>query len=242
MWIAAPMLGLDRHNHRMHGLYDGDFVGFKIASSAELDAALREAVVAVDANVLLDLYRFRRQTSRDLIKTFRSLGDRLVVPHQALLEFWRRRQRAEDSPGPATKAATELLGKLGQNIRDALNKWARAVGADQGEVCSLITPVNDALAALKGELESALHDASAEGAGDPILGQLEEILAGRVTPPLTLEQWDECVAEGKRRIGVGKPPGYMDAEKEGNDLPEGGAVITSCGMRQRAMHRSTPGT
>src|SRR6478752_6731011 len=43
----------------MHGLYDEDFVGYKIASPAELDTALREAVVAVDASVLLDLYRFR---------------------------------------------------------------------------------------------------------------------------------------------------------------------------------------
>ena len=53
----------------MNGLYDGEFVGFKITSPEELDTALREAVVVIDANVLLDLYRFRPQTSRDLIKT-----------------------------------------------------------------------------------------------------------------------------------------------------------------------------
>jgi PIN like domain len=70
-------LALDGQNLLMHGLYDGEFVGFKIASSEQLDAALREAVVAVDANVLLDLYRFRPQTSQDLIKTLKSLGDRL---------------------------------------------------------------------------------------------------------------------------------------------------------------------
>ncbi|MEU6789324.1 hypothetical protein ABZ912_59955 [Nonomuraea angiospora] len=40
----------------MNGLYDGEFAGFKIASPEELDSALREAVVAIDANVLLDLY------------------------------------------------------------------------------------------------------------------------------------------------------------------------------------------
>jgi len=39
----------------MNGLYDGEFVGFKIASSDEIDTALREAVVAIDANVLLDV-------------------------------------------------------------------------------------------------------------------------------------------------------------------------------------------
>ena len=41
----------------MNGLYDSNFVGFKIASTEELDIALREAVVAIDANVLLDLMR-----------------------------------------------------------------------------------------------------------------------------------------------------------------------------------------
>jgi hypothetical protein len=51
----------------MNGLYDGEFAGFKIAPPEELDTALREAAVATDANVLLDLYKFRPQTSRDLI-------------------------------------------------------------------------------------------------------------------------------------------------------------------------------
>ena len=108
----------------MHGLYDGEFIGFKIASSQEIDVALREAVVAVDANVLFDLYRFRPQTSKDLIKTLKSLGDRLVVPHQAIREFWRRRQRSQDSPRGATKTATDALAKSGRSIRDALGVWA----------------------------------------------------------------------------------------------------------------------
>jgi hypothetical protein len=207
----------------MHGLYDGDFVGYKIASSAELDAALREAVVAVDANVLLDLYRFRPQTSRDLIKTLRSLGDRLVVPHQALREFWRRRQRSQDSPGAATRTATEALDKSGRSIRDALDRWARAVGVDDDEVSDFIAPVNDALGALKGELQNVLQDASAQGGQDPILEQLEEILAGRVTSSLGPEEQAECVAEASRRIEAKEPPGYKDAEKQDGGLPEGGA-------------------
>jgi hypothetical protein len=207
----------------MHGLYDGDFVGYKIASSAEIETALREAVVAVDANVLLDLYRFRPKTSQDLIKTLRSLGDRLVVPHQALREFWRRRQRAHDSPGIATRAATEALDKSARSIRDALATWARATGVNDDEVSGLIAPVNQCLATLAGGLHKASQDASAEGDGDPILQQLEEILTGRVTTPLTPEEWAECIAEANRRIEANEPPGYMDADKQDGDLPEGGA-------------------
>jgi hypothetical protein len=214
---------LNGKNLPMHGLYDGDFVGYKIATSAELDAALREAVVAVDASVLLDLYRFRPKTSRDMIKILMSVGDRLVVPHQALREFWRRRQRVQDSPGGITKTATDAVDNAGQFIRKALDTWARAVGVDEDEVSDLIASVNDSLGALRGKLQDVSQDTSADRGGDPILEQLEEILAGRVTPRLAPDEWAECVAEATRRIEAKKPPGYKDADKQGGDLPEGGA-------------------
>jgi hypothetical protein len=207
----------------MHGLYDGEFAGFKIASSEQLDTALREAVVAVDANVLLDLYRFRPRTSQDLIKTLQSLGDRLVVPHQALREFWRRRQRSQDSPRGATKTATDALAKSGRSIRDALGTWAKAVGVDEDELAGLTARVDDFLDEFKGELLDVLQDADAERGEDPILTQLEELLAGRVTPPLDQEEWAECVAEANRRIEAEEPPGYLDADKQDSELPEGGA-------------------
>ena len=152
----------------MNGLYDGEFVGFRIASSDELDTALREAVVAIDANVLLDLYRFRPQTSQDLIKTLKSVGDRLVVPHQALREFWRRRQRSQDSPRGATKTATDALAKSGRSICDALATWAKAVGVDDDELSDLTARVDGFLHALRDELQQVLQDVDAERGGDPI--------------------------------------------------------------------------
>lgn len=69
--ILPSTPGLCRQNVLVPGLYRGDFVGYKIASSAEFDTALRQAVVAVDANVLLP-----PPTSRDLIETLRSSGNR----------------------------------------------------------------------------------------------------------------------------------------------------------------------
>jgi hypothetical protein len=116
-----------------------------------------------------------------------------------------------------------VLDKSGRSIGGALATWARAVGVDDDEVSDLIVRVDDFLGELKGELEDVTQDASAEGRGDPILEQLEEILAGRVTSPLAREEWDECVAEAKRRIEAEEPPGYMDAGKQDGDLPEGGA-------------------
>ena len=58
---------------------------------------------------------------------------------------------------------------------------------------------------------------------DPVLDQLEELLAGRVTVPLDQEEWTGCITEANRRIDSEEPPGYLDADKGGSDLPEGGA-------------------
>ena len=206
----------------MYGLYDGDFVGYKIASMDEIDAALREAVVAVDANVLLNLYRYRPQTSQDLIKTLKSLGDRLVVPHQALREFWRRRQRSQDSPGGATKAVSDALDKSGRSICDALNAWARAVGADDREVSSLVDRVDDFLSGLKGEVQVS-QDASRQRGGDPISEQLEDDARRTGHPTSDYRGLGHLYCRGQPPIKDKQPPGYMDADKQGGDLPEGGA-------------------
>ncbi|MFD4639983.1 PIN-like domain-containing protein [Lentzea sp. NPDC058436] len=207
----------------MNGLYDGEFAGYKIASPEEVDSALREAVVAVDANVLLDLYRFSPQTSNDLIKTFTGLGDRLVVPHQALREFWRHRQRAQGSPRGATKTATDALAKSGRSMTDNLTTWAKAVGVSTSELSTLTTQVDDLVNGLQQKLQQVLATADADRTGDPILDQLEELLRGRVTSPLPAEEHADCVAEANRRITAEIPPGYKDAGKQEDDSADGGA-------------------
>lgn len=204
----------------MQGLYDGEFVGFRVATSAELDTALREAVVVVDANVLLDLYRFRPQTSQDLIKILSGLGDRLVVPHQALREFWRRRHRTQDSPRSAVEATSNALVKPKGAIQNALATWAREVGADDGELSEITAQVGDFFGALADKLRHSLPDTDAADSEDPILEHLENILAGHVTSPLEADEYDACITEGIRRAKAKEPPGYMDAEKQDNGLPE----------------------
>lgn len=208
----------------MPGLYDDDFVGFRIATSDELDTALREAVVAVDANVLFSLYRFRAQTSRDLIKVLQRLGDRLVVPHQALREFWRHRQRAAASPVAATRTASQALAKSAQAMTQALEGWAKQVGLDAEELADLQDRVEGFGSSLQAELSAVQEDVGARaGEGDPILEQLEQLLQGCVTSAMQADEWERCVAEGRRRIEAEEPPGYMDAAKEEGDFPEGGA-------------------
>ena len=206
------------------GLYDEEFVGFRVPSGDDLNVALREAVVAIDANVLLGLYRFLPQTANDLIKVLARFEDRLIVPHQALREFWRHRQRAAGSPAAATQVAGAAIGKAAASVTQALETWSKQVGLDASERTALLQRVTVFAEDLRDEL-AAVHEKADARAGDedPILAQLERLLDGRVTSALPEKEWEECVIEGNRRAEAEEPPGYKDAAKQDSEVPEGAA-------------------
>lgn len=208
----------------MRGLFDDEFVGFRIASNDDIDVALREAVVAVDANVLLGLYRFLPQTANDVIRVLERLDDRLVVPHQALREFWRHRQRAPGSPEAATRVADDAIAKAATSVRQAVETWSKVVGLDADERESLLQRAADAADGLRKELITARDKAGSRSSDDdPILAKLERLLDGRVTDPLSDDEWERCVAEGRRRVEAEEPPGYRDSAKQDGETKEGAA-------------------
>src|SRR3954454_12955204 len=117
----------------MTGLFDG-FEGYRVVSEAESREALTNALVAVDANVLLNLYRYNARTTADLFAIFEKLGDRLVVPYQAMREFHRNRLKAIGNPEQATSEARGALEKNRSGTVRALETWSKQLAIDDGEL------------------------------------------------------------------------------------------------------------
>lgn len=92
------------------GIYD-DFCGYRLPTEDELNSALQSALVVVDANVLLNLYRYSESTRNDLLEVLRSLGKRLWIPHQVMREFWRNRLSVLGSRGAGTEQALTALSR-----------------------------------------------------------------------------------------------------------------------------------
>ena len=208
----------------MIGLFDG-FEGFRVLAGTDIDHALRSAVVAVDANVLLNLYRYNARTTQDLLAVLESFGDRLVVPHQAIREFHRNRLTAVGNPEGAAAEARGALAKNSKSTVDALGRWAKQVALDDSELTRLRTAVEALFAELGDAIGGAEPDrihAATPAASDRILSRLSAMLAGRVMPRPSDEAWNEWIAEGQRRVDEQLPPGYLDAEKV-DRLPEGAA-------------------
>ena len=208
----------------MSGLFDG-FEGYRVLSDVDMDEALKTALVALDANVLLNLYRYNSRTAQELMNVLERLADRLVVPHQAVREFHRNRLTAVGNPQGATSEVQNALSKNQKSTHDALTRWAKQVALDDDDFAALAAGVDDLFTGLNKAVTRAeparIHAATPE-ADDWILRRLTVMLEGRVLLRPDQTEWDAWVAEGTRRVEEQVPPGYKDAEKQ-NILPEGGA-------------------
>ncbi|GAA1843447.1 PIN-like domain-containing protein [Asanoa iriomotensis] len=206
----------------MPGLFDG-FEGYLVHSDSDVDQALVSALIAVDANVLLNLYRYNERTTEDLMTIFERVADRLVVPHQAMREFHRNRLAAIGNPAGAAQEVRTALERNQRSSHDALARWAKQVALDDEELDRLQTKVDEAFdvvreAVGRGEPNRVRADTST--AEDRVLCRLSLILNGRVLACPADEA--ELIAEGNRRVEARVPPGYRDADK-GDANAEGAA-------------------
>jgi hypothetical protein len=207
-----------------HGIYDA-FPGHRLPGDAELDDALRTALVVVDANVLLNLYRYNESTRTDLLGVLRRLEDRLWAPHQVLTEFWRNRLRVLGNSRASTKEALEQLGKQRRSVENTLRQWAKSTAVDTAILDGLVgnaARFHDDLEAQVQRHAPVVADTAPAGA-EPVLVELEELLAGRVGPPPAPEKRELAIVEGNRRAEAKQPPGYLDAGKLEGGPPEGAA-------------------
>ncbi|WP_050503022.1 PIN-like domain-containing protein [Streptomyces monomycini] len=200
--------GADNEDPR--GLFD-DFGAFRTPTTADLTTVLTDGLVAPDANVLLNLYRHAEQARTDLLDALGALGDRLWVPHQALVGFWRNRETTiSDARSTSAKAAQEVTAHAQQAVQ-ALRTWANRVALSDKEIEQLRDRLNGTFDEVRrritevgeGESQHISHDTSA----DPVITRLEQVLARRVGRPFTTEETAGLLALGRRRAGERVPPG-----------------------------------
>jgi hypothetical protein len=223
-----------RHHHGQasgidvtRGLFDG-FEGYRTPTADDYRHVLTEGLVVPDTNVLLNLYRYNPQARGDLFAVLDRLGERLWVPHQVLVEFWRNRESAlREPPDTATKAVEELKGHRQRAIGE-LRRWAHQVSLPDDRVAELEAALDDGFTTVTNAVED-LIERKDEGLAwdtsqDPVLRELDRILKGRVGDPLDEKAHKDALAEGKRRVAAGLPPGYKDKQK-GDEAATGDYLV-----------------
>jgi hypothetical protein len=198
------------------GLFDG-FEGYRTATLDDYRGVLTTGMVVLDANVLLNLYRYTGDARDDLLTVLGRLGARLWIPHQALVEFWRNRESVLQDPRDTEKTAAEMTALRDEAVR-TFRTWANRVFLPAERSTELIASLEAGFDAVAQGVDQFSDTSAVESARDTdkdaVLASLESILDGRVGPPLPGDAHEEAIVEALRRVDAGKPPGYKDKKKD----------------------------
>ena len=203
----------------------------------DTDAAWKEGILTVDANVMLDLYRYNKSTREELLSALERFNGRFWISHQTAKEFiWNRRSVISginddfvgvEKPINDVKATVSEIRKL-RAIPDDL---IEAFRDDIEKASSRI------LKGIKKERDNIPGDKK----HDEVIERLEKALAktpggGVGSLPSDIE---EDVEEAQRRKDKKIPPGYEDDGKDGlkfaGDYLMWKQILSYCKENQKPM-------
>lgn len=198
-------------------------------------AFFQDALIILDANVLLSLYEYTAESRDEVLMALGQVSGRLWMPYQVGLEFVRGRRGAlESRKRVLNDAAKSVNAKLiaartaiisaKETVRSQLQKYARVPGEiDALEQLVSEAAVEEHLAVYRDAFKSHLdmlrngHDLTPVNvdSADPILPQVAELYGSRVgdqpDDQLLQRRLDEAVAF---RFPNQIPPGFKDFGKE----------------------------
>lgn len=202
------------------GIFDGGLGTYRTVTDDDYAKLFISGLVVLDANALLNLYRYHPTTRKLLIDIFTRLKSRIWVPHQAMFEFFENRISVIDAHSSELQKTLDGLLKNETQLEEVVRTWANRAELPQSQL-------NDLLVILKSAADSVTTKISQLGvddtfkdaddtAKDPVVTALKSILSEGVGPPLPPDELQAAKQEAYRRIETKAPPGWKDASKRSN--------------------------
>ena len=187
-------------------------------SQEKIATIWERAVIVLDTNILLNLYRYSESTRDNIIQVMEAFKDRLWMPYQVGIEYFNNR---ESTFMAIAKMGDGLKKQLDEGKKDLLNAYnkketSRHPHLDKTE---LGKAYDDAVKAVKEFIDqqsAKLHDYKSD---DIVLKKLLAFYDGKVGNDFTTEELFKIYQEGETRYAGLVPPGFKDeAEKRGKGL------------------------
>jgi hypothetical protein len=180
----------------------------------EVNDAWKRGTLAVDTNVLLDLYRYHEGTRDSLIQSLQKFEGDKWLPHQAATEFFRNRTKVIISSEKAFKQAQSEIEKLNVTLETVVAQL-KGIRIIPSEVASeLEYAVKSSISEAQKKITNGREGYPAFLQDDPILRRLSEIFSDAVGDDFTEESRIEIAVQAEERKKNKVPPGYMDAGKD----------------------------
>lgn len=194
------------------------FFNYYRPSEDVIKSMWQECIFIFDANVLLNLYRYPKQSSDDLIKILKTINARVWLPNQAALEYHRNRlsvissqkKKFNDVENVIQKSLSQMEADL-NNLQ--LKKRHHFINPD-----ALLTDIREKNNAFFEELKIQKGQHIDVFGLDEIRSELDDIFSNKVGEAYNQQNLDALFVIGKQRYLDKYPPGYMDEKDKGDEI------------------------
>lgn len=197
---------------------DRHYLEFKKYTAEEINGVWEHAVIVLDTNILLNLYRYSEETRDDVLSVMEKLKDRLWMPYQVGLEYYNNRVKTFSAIADMQKSFKKKLDDGKTNLLNAFNnqETSRHPHISKDDLGNVYDEAVKQVMEYVDQQTARLHDYAND---DIVLNKLLEIYDGKVGDDFTTEELFEIYEEGEVRYAGLLPPGFMDEKaKRGQGL------------------------
>jgi exonuclease VII small subunit len=202
------------------GIFSGGLAAYQTVTEEDYSRLFTTGLVVLDANALLNLYRYHPTTRRELITILTKLKGRVWIAHHAMREFFENRMSVIENHSKDLDGIVASLNKGEADLQAAIRTWANRAGLPQQQLDELIEISEESITKIIDKLEQlgaddAFKDAY-DTAKDPLIIELTSILDASVGPQLAESELLKAKETARKRIASKIPPGWKDANKSSN--------------------------
>lgn len=186
---------------------------YKLEES-QLKKHWQEDIFSLDANVLLNLYRYTPKTRDTFFDLLDKIKDRVWISYQAAFEYQKNRLVVINKQHEAYNEIRTLLENKKNEIEAKLNDYKRHPYLQTEELKKQIKSAFEAINKDILKLEKTHPDYLQD---DPIWLKLTQLLDGKIGDDIPNEELEKIYRDGKKRYDEEIPPGYKDKANKKNE-------------------------
>ncbi len=181
------------------------FVGYYKPTETELTRLWENSIFVLDANLLLNLYRYSAETNTEILNTLQQLSNRVWIPYQAALEYHQRRLEVIEHQEDAYIDLQNFLKEIQNELKTRLLSDDHSFLADQliDKVVKIFQDIESKLSDRKEEYLSLFEN-------DKLQEAIANLLDRRVGNNFSKDRLEEIFQEGKQRYEEEIPPGFFN--------------------------------
>ena len=185
------------------------FYGYYKPSKETFDALWENALIVLDANILLDFYRLSKSTCDDLFEVLKALEDRIWIPYQAANEYHKNIVNVVKSQIKQNDDALQALNNF-KKFFDNKRSYPFLTDSLNKRTAKLTEELELYLQEQKEDLLKIIFEKS-------VKDDICDFFEGKVGEGFSDEQLKAYYKEAEDRYKSNIPPGFKDSEKNGDN-------------------------